>query len=316
MFQDMKSKGKIDISRNFEQFDYQNTTILVFIDDFIGTGDSFLTAYKERQIDVFIGNSDYIDSKIYLLAAIVMNKGLELLKFKIPELVISAEVRYNSFSRTNSPFVIAQGPSKMKAVALKYGQKMVILRRGGQDIYYPLGYGGCEALVSFDYGPPNNTIPIIWSSDKWHPIFPRVSKDKISQAKELKKSVAFYIGVMKMLKLDLYTDENILINGNSYKYDSRMDHSLITVLYLLAKKYNEILICQIIGITMTELKTIYGYGIKRKLLDTKNQLTFAGAGFLSELTKVARNQTFRSKKRANFEINSLIYIPQSFKGQV
>jgi len=105
-----------------------------------------------------------------------MNKGKELLKFKIPELIIAAEIRFNNFSIKHSPFKISHGAEKMKALALKYGQKMVILKKGGKDIFYPLGYGACEALVSFDYGPPNNTIPIIWSSDKWYPIFPRLAK--------------------------------------------------------------------------------------------------------------------------------------------
>jgi len=80
------------------------------------------------------------------------------------------------------------------------------------------------------------------------------------------------------------------------------------------KKYNEILICQILGITFSELKSIYGYGKKRKLLDSTDQLTYAGSIFLNKLSKAAKSQTFRSKKRKNFEINNLIYVPKDFKG--
>ena len=244
-----------------------------------------------------------------------MNRGKDLLRYKIPELRIFAQDRFNVFGVNNSPFIISQGASKMKALALKYGQKLVIVKREGKDIFYPLGYGKCEALISFDYGPPNNTIPIIWSSDKWHPIFPRLAKDKMKQAKEIKKSVAFYIGVMKMLKLELYEDRNVTIQGRIYPYNSRIDHSLITVLCLLSKRYNDILICQIIGITIGELDTIYSYGREKRLLDSNNSLTYAGSAFVTDLIKNAAKQSFRSKKRENFEIKNLIFVPKQFKGQ-
>lgn len=315
IFQDMKKKGKIDITRDFKDYKYQKETVLVFIDDFIGTGDSFLTAYKEHHIDVFMGNNSNIYYECYLLAAIVMNRATVLLSFKIPELRVFAEVRFNAFCQKNSPFIISHGPRKMRALALKYGQKLVILKREGKEIFYPLGYGMSEALVSFDYGPPNNTIPIIWSGDKWHPIFPRLANDKIKQAKEIKKSVAFYIGVMKMLKLDLYDDESLTIGDRTYTYNSRSDHSLVTVMCLLSRKYDKILICQIIGITMSELQSIFNYGIEKKLIDKDNTLTYAGNVFVTTLLKNANKQTFRSKKRENFELKNLIFVPKQFKGQ-
>ena|GEM_PF-6526538 len=60
-----------------------------------------------------------------------------------------------------------------------------------------------------------------------------------------------------MLNINLYEDQSLLLSGKRYTYDARLDHSLITVLFLLAKKYNEILICQIIGLTLKELNAIY-----------------------------------------------------------
>jgi len=39
MFQDMKKRGKISITRDFENYNYTNDTVLVFIDDFVGTGE-------------------------------------------------------------------------------------------------------------------------------------------------------------------------------------------------------------------------------------------------------------------------------------
>ncbi|OCX50594.1 hypothetical protein BEL04_22735 [Mucilaginibacter sp. PPCGB 2223] len=314
----MQASGRMDITRDFESYKYSKKTSLLFIDDFIGTGDSFLKSYRNRKIGQFIGNNDeLINNDIYLLAAIIMNKGSEYLKYKIPELVIFAEKRFNCFCTQNSPFLISQGAKKMKALALKYGTGLRVLRRGEQDIYYPLGYGNCEALISFDYGPPNNTLPIFWSSaSSWHPIFPRIADDKIAQSSAIKKSVAFYIGIMKMLGLSLYTDYNVLISGATYKYDSRLDHSLVTVMFLLNKKYNEIIICQILGITIKELTAIYQYGKQRRLLDSKNTLTLSGSSFISELINKAKKQKFRSKAIRNFERNNLIYVPNSFKGVV
>lgn len=316
IYRDLKDKGRIDLTRNFKEFNYNNPTVLVFIDDFIGTGDSFLTFYKEKSVDVFMGNTCNIFHQCFLLAAIVMNKGYDLLHLKIPELTIFAEKRVNIFCNKNSPFIISHGARKMKALALKYGEKLVIVKRGGQDVFYPLGYGMCEALISFDYGPPNNTIPIIWSSDKWHPIFPRLAKDKMKQAKEIKKSVAFYLGVMKMLKIGLYDDTSIEVKGRTYSYSAKRDHALITVLTLLSKNYNKILICQIIGITLGELNAIFSYGQERRLLDPTNSLTSAGISLVKVLLKKAGSQTFRSKKRSNFEIKNLIFVPKQFQGHI
>jgi len=309
-----KSEGRISIDRDYEKYNYDKKTVLVFLDDFIGTGDSFVKAYDLQQIEAFIESNEMIEKEIYLLAAIVMNKGLDTLTKKIPNLTVLAELRYNNFHKENSPFVISQGPDKMKSLALKYGEAMVILKRDGKDIFYPLGYGECEALVSFDYGPPNNTLPIIWSShNKWHPIFPRLADDKINQAKEIKKSVAFFIGVMKMLRL-IIDEKEIIIDGRKYQYDPRRDHSLLTVIYLLRKRYNEVLICQIIGLTMQELYKIYEHGKSRRLLDSKNQLTHIGNKFIGELIQSVKKQTFRSNKRENFEINNVIYVPKEFQG--
>jgi len=147
-FQDMQNRGRIGINRNFENFNYEQNTVMVFIDDFIGTGDSFVKAYDERKIDDFINSNDLISKKIFLLAAIVMNKGKEMLTTKIPALTILAELRYNNFCAKNSPFLISRGPQEMKALAVKYGEKIVIVKRGEKEIFYPLGYG--------DYNTPLN----------------------------------------------------------------------------------------------------------------------------------------------------------------
>ena len=44
---------------------------------------------------------------------------------------------------------------------------------------HPLGFGGSEALVTFPWWVPNNTLPIFWKEgirfrgSEWRPLFPR-----------------------------------------------------------------------------------------------------------------------------------------------
>jgi hypothetical protein len=39
----------------------------------------------------------------------------------------------------------------------------------------PLGFGDCQALVVFETGCPNNSVPILWKqTGEWQPLFPRV----------------------------------------------------------------------------------------------------------------------------------------------
>lgn len=317
LFNDMEKRNRIVIERDFERYTYTENTALVLIDDFVGTGESFATAYLNRNIELFINNNHYILDEPFLLSAIIMEKGLHFLSNTIPRININAILRYNNFSSTNSPFIISYGPVVMEKLATKYGNTLEVSKKNKKKIYTPLGYGDCGALVSFDYGPPNNTIPIIWcSSNNWFPIFPRYSKDKMSDAKALKKTIAFYLGVMKKLNLNIYEDKTIKVSGKNYNYDSRADHSLVTVLYLLERKHHEILICQILGLTISELNEIYNHGKEKNFLDQKNMLTLIGSNFISKLIKEARGQKFRSKKRENFEIKNLIFVPKKFKGLV
>lgn len=314
------------ITRNLEKdiIEDQDTAIIM-VDDFIGSGNSFKKGYEDAKIfmkhinntkpteinlQTWLDDRPYI-KKRFLVSAICMTDGQTYINQKYPEIELHSEFRNKVFSRTTSPFVISHGISRMKMLALKYGR--TISTSGYPPYYSPLGYDASESLVAFSHTTPNNTLPIIWGSSNWFPIYPRIGSEKIKQAKELKKEVAYYIGIMNRLGIDLYNDETIFINRRrQIKYNTLKDHSLLCVLKLLYDGYELPSICQLLGITTTDYLAIINYGRMRKLFDSEGKISSHGFEYYLELMKKVRSKKFIKKEKELFELKYVNYVPKSF----
>lgn len=309
-----RKKKDIDnvlLTHDYKYINAKDYNHIIFIDDFIGSGKTFCDGYKDvHDIESWV-NSNKI-SNVYLLSALIMKDAKDYISSRFGNIKIHPEVRNKIFDQDLSPLNAFKNISTIKSMAYKYGKKI-------QE--NPNGYGNSESLVSFFFGTPNNTLPIIWSAkNDWTPLYPRKVDVKMNIARDEKKQIAFVIGLYNRLAIDLYDkDKDINIktaNGRKrdIKYNSKEHHSIIGLLKLKEDKYDDIFICHLLGLTMKELDDIYDSAIRLGLISKSKGLKIDGLNFLKEIKRTISKEVIRKETSENFKIKNEDYLPKSFKG--
>lgn len=156
----------------FKDIDLSRKKAIIFFDDIIGSGNQAVRFAEQHLHDIKIDK--------YYVALMAFEKGLENVRnngcFKkvIVHEIISEELR--AFSLNSQVFPDADIRVRIKRLCEKYG---ILLYPK-----HPLGYDDSQALIVFPHNTPNNTLPIIWASDKnekepgyvWYPIWERMKR--------------------------------------------------------------------------------------------------------------------------------------------
>ncbi len=156
----------------FKDIDLSGKKAIVFFDDIIGSGNQAVRFAKNHLKNIKIDK--------YYVALMAFEKGLENVRnnggFKkvIVHEIISEELR--AFSPGSQVFPDADTREQIKRLCGKYG-KLLYPK-------HPLGYDDSQALIVFPHNTPNNTLPIIWASEKnekepgyiWYPLWERIKK--------------------------------------------------------------------------------------------------------------------------------------------
>ena len=146
---------------------------LVFIDDFIGTGESACKYF--RQINSMCGNL-LSESKLRIFFIVLsgFEQGKQNIQRALDEVMFKVSVRVcdlqgeadKCFTEASKFFPHALQRETAKNIAERYGLTLVL--------DHPLGFGNCQAAIAFEDSCPNNTLPIFWSdSNNWIPLFRR-----------------------------------------------------------------------------------------------------------------------------------------------
>ena len=167
LFRTNNGIGKRDIYVPTKSIGSSKKTV-VFIDDvtFSEGDDSQAWDYLKAELELFDG------LEIYLLTFLASQGAIDFLTSKgitvINGITLNDESR--AFTSNSQAFSLAEHLREdAKVFAEHYGKKLF------PD--FPLGYSACQYLFGFFYNTPDNTLPIIWSSDNnWEPIFPRRTK--------------------------------------------------------------------------------------------------------------------------------------------
>ena len=138
---------------------------LVFLDDFIGSGNQAVKFWKSL---VESWGDDANRPKLLYSAFVACREG----KAKVEENT-GFEVHVvrecdKAFGKASTVF-----PDEKREEARR------TFERYGKLLFpkHPLGYGDGQALVVFDHNTPNNTLPVIWSdAEGWFPLFERCDK--------------------------------------------------------------------------------------------------------------------------------------------
>ena len=133
--------------------------LLIFIDDFLGTGDQFGEVYR-----VITGSNTERPLAIYA-PLVAYRKGADDLQRQFPELRIVAaewlEESHRIFSAESKFFDDGENsPESAEAFYLQF-----IRSKNWKEGYLrgmPLGFKNCGLSYAFDHGSPDATLPIFW----------------------------------------------------------------------------------------------------------------------------------------------------------
>lgn len=142
---------------------YPPDILVVFFDDFIGTGRQFRKFYTK------FGFEGRLNKQTAIFAALSAHeKGKSYLE-TVTKVISSELIREDDavFSR-NSP--VFSDKTNKPSVAREY--YVDFAKRKG--LSKPLGYGGLSLSYAFDHGTPNATLPVFWQQKYgFKPLIPR-----------------------------------------------------------------------------------------------------------------------------------------------
>jgi len=155
-----------------------DSSVLVCVNDFVGTGHSAANDLKQNVIELLDKNIPLWQEKVLLIYAVVVGfeDGLNYIRDQvghdIPIICThTLTTADKAFSEENNTFATAEERIRARDLVNRIG--LAIERRA------PLGYEGSEALIVFPDNVPNNSLPILFKESAkydgkpWKPLFPR-----------------------------------------------------------------------------------------------------------------------------------------------
>ena len=297
-------------------FDY----ILVLIDDFAGSGQSIKTFYQDELATL---NNNFKETHFIGIAS--MRKAKVFLKTFIDKVHIPESNVYKRAFGRDSHYFGYRNYGDYREFCYRYGEKLTkleTLKNGTKKYIHALGFKNSQALISFSYGSPNNTLPIIWSSKNgWTPLIPRFSKDKMSISKKFRKSLSYELSLLKEFSSDDVKREffTLEIEGvtNSFKAVSKIDFSIYGIIKLKRNGHKAPTICQKLGILSSDYDEMIAIAIQRNLLDQNENLTIYGLKVYQDAKKTIKNknQEIEYNKADYFAFKEINYKPKQFNGR-
>jgi len=157
---------------------------LVFVDDFIGTGNSACDYFKElvsehgEVLKKLLKEPGEIPGttklQIFFIAICGFQEAQDKIEKALNELELPVEIHIcdplseedKVFSEKSKIFPDESERNEAKEIAYEYG--IMLVKRA------PLGYGDCQVAIVFEHNCPNNSLPILWAESKnFKPLFKR-----------------------------------------------------------------------------------------------------------------------------------------------
>lgn len=286
----------VELSPRVESMRKKKVKHIIFVDDFVGTGDRFSESWKTMVSPSIKSWCSRGWCKIWLIAFAAHKPGLNRVVRKIRPLTLN-QVRVNL--RIDKSFFLEN--ESMKAVLQKYGAH---LGRTTQA----MGYGGLASPVIFQYGCPNNVPLMFWLRPararriSWRPLFPNrsVSNDVYPLFDQgfAREALPEELWMAGHHHLALNALERILNYNES--------HQLMLVLGLLAKGHHITKIRNIMVLSVAEFDEVLNVLKEGGLVSQNEVVTRFGRDVLARAAKPCRIDVL-TEKGANF-------FPSSFLG--
>ena len=300
----MHLKSSLD---NIENLGSPNS--LVIIDDFIGTGSSFLKFFNEK-----ISSHKDKFREIHFIGIAGMDFGLEVIEQYATVHIPRSNIFKKAFSSEASYFGYRNYEGH-REFCYKHASKLVAHKKSKSEKDNTLGYDNYQSLVSFSYRTPNNTLPIIWANkDGWIPLIPRFSIDRISNSKNLRKSISHELSILREFGSDLLKETffsfSVERGKRHFSSVNKIDFSIYSIIKLSRKKYTSVSICQILGILHKDYEAIISESVTKGIMYIDGTLTLFGLDLYNDAKKC-----IESRKRYTEKESQDYYRMESHKGQ-
>lgn len=311
-----KELRKMRFHSSIEEFiSYRNSVewetqkdVVVYVDDFIGSGGSVVTAlsFEEKNVRPEV-LSDACSGRLYVVAAIVMDNGYSKITKDISGAVILGDSHCKGFDPHKKVFGSYFKTKAVREMCYKYGEQ---LYKG-----CPLGYENTQSLLLMQHSSPNNTIPVLWSDNQyqgrnWNPLVPRNNLLKIERAYTDRNSVFRWLSCLKKIFVDgsECVDYGLLFTKSNF--------NLVFILICLIRRKSEAFIYNAMGISFVEMERLWQEGMDKGIWDSKHKPTSLALNEYKDAIK--RYKILRNDGRQEFspilDEKDNIYIPETFRG--
>lgn len=282
--------------------------IVVYVDDFIGSGGSVVTALSlVKNIVRPEVLTDASSGRLYVVAAIVMDNGYSKITHDISGAIILGDLHCKGFDPHKKVFGSYFKTKAVREMCYKYGEQ---LYKG-----WPLGFENTQSLVLMQHSSPNNTIPVLWSDNQyqgrnWNPLVPRNNLLKIERAYTDRNSVYRWLSCLKKIFV-----------GGSESVDfgflfTKSNFNLVFILICLIRRKSEVFIYNAMGISFVEMERLWQEGMDKGIWDNKHNPTSLALNEYKDAMK--RYKILRDEGRQEFsptlDEKDNIYIPETFRG--
>ena len=282
--------------------------IVVYVDDFIGSGGSVVTALSlVKNIVRPEVLTDASSGRLYVVAAIVMDNGYSKITHDISGAIILGDLHCKGFDPHKKVFGSYFKTKAVREMCYKYGEQ---LYKG-----WSLGFENTQSLVLMQHSSPNNTIPVLWSDNQyqgrnWNPLVPRNNLLKIERAYTDRNSVYRWLSCLKKIFV-----------GGSESVDfgflfTKSNFNLVFILICLIRRKSEVFIYNAMGISFVEMERLWQEGMDKGIWDNKHNPTSLALNEYKDAMK--RYKILRDEGRQEFsptlDEKDNIYIPETFRG--
>lgn len=282
--------------------------VVVYVDDFIGSGGSVVEAlsFNKKRVRPEV-LSDAYSGRLYVVAAVVMDNGYSKITKDISGVVILGDSHCKGFDPHKKVFGSYFKTKAVREMCYKYGKQLF------KD--FPLGYENTQSLVLMQHSSPNNTIPVLWSDNQyqgrnWNPLVPRNNLLKIERAYTDRNSVYRWLSCLKKIFV-----------GGSESVDfgllfTKSNFNLVFILICLIRRKSEVFIYNAMGISFVEMEHLWQEGMDKGIWDSKHNPTSLALNEYKDAMK--RYKILRDEGRQEFcpilDEKDNIYIPETFRG--
>lgn len=279
----------VELTPRLESMRKRKVRHIIFVDDFIGTGDRFIKSWQEtvsRSVKSWCARGW---CKIWVLAFAAHESGLNRIINRVgpvdkERVRVSLQIQKSFISENRN----------LQYLIHKYGHQL----SDGKGVF---GYGNLLSPIVFQHGCPNNVPSMFWSKrargkGRWRPLFPERS---------------IPTELYPLFSLDLSKEssaEEIWMAGN-YKLaieivdrlkDFRGDHQLLVILALLEKNKELSKIRNVMVLTDYEFNFILSDLVKYGLIDSSNQISSFGKEVLLRSGRSKRSLAKNHGDKGNF----------------